>query len=1289
MMVPELFLKGTKVLLELRRRYLLLPGRFFLDEPFQFLNVAAKIALEYIGRLENSSSGNSTAGGSIILGEEASLLLPSFLFRSEDEPEGGGVPDCPELPEDPPGPVGLDPLPPLLSSSRPESSAPSRRLTPSIRLRSLSSMIQFELAGVWRMLGMPKTECRVADMCSSAKRRMEEKRSCGGSGRRGSDGAESGVEGLCGGCDWLDLSSDMALTGQLVANAFDGGSAIVIPISSPRSLSLSLRLSAHAIVSYRDTTRHDTSNGSAQYDAIQGEQAWHFDMSTPASAAGSPPASGSLTVPQNKRRISANTTASGASTPGGPSTKKSKVSGGTPAMSRKTSMQASASKSHPLRQTSFPPENAEAAARRRRSASVTSNATTSFTRGNSVDRVLAPPPGGGKDDAGGGTAAGGKGGDDDGDGSDEDIGDDLLTIMRVGDMEELEEQKEEEQRRLNILMDHFDSDQMARYEAYRRGTLQKSAVKKVANLVLGQSISANVASAIGGFSKIFAGEMVERAREIQKAWGDDKPGAPLLPEHIREAARRWRLENGKTAGDHVAAMENGNRRTVVGGMGGRLFKELPVVCMHIARGAKAKKIGCRNLNFNRHPNLHHMLPLSRAARRPPRVRLPGLSPQAGSRLFSSLGQIPRPSSAPRLSASRHIHPLSRSLVGVRSFSLWPSRSEPTPPAPATEAPTAAPPAPAADESVAAPPAAPAIEGPEAVDAPPASDVDTAPLSSFTEFPKAVPTEHASSIVDRWLPSVPELQEAVTHQPDTMGYLSALGLENGWGPTTMMQNILESIHVYAGAPWWATVLLTVATIRIGFFPLFARLADNTARMKEIRPHLNPLIERQMQAIQQNDKVAQQQIVAEMQVMYKRVGASPLLPITGFLQIPFQIGSFFILRQMAYLPVPGLDTAGILWFTDLTSADPYFILPLTSAGLLFASLRFTVTDALSGQSAKIMSMLSYFLPAISLAVTCTMPSILTLYFSATSFLAFLQASAFRSAKVRAYLGLYPLNDNKVENPLLQSGNLSDAARSRLEADRAVVEAQREKMSSQSTSTNMVSMALGSKDGVVAGIKEQLAKSREDAKYKEYEKKAAEMDKAKKRMESRIMSLGNPHLAKRNHIQQANDTWYPIRPTKEKTAGIQNYRPHFNIYPISGSRSMISLNATSSSFFPTMGAMVTLPFGACPSFAPARCVGMPPRDTVDLWPRELVPAADFVSDAFSFGAGVASSKNPKSASFHSVDSGDDTLGCGDGVGFGGCVCSLGGWNCFMFADGSSAFAPIELREFSEAKDPLRGVG
>jgi len=71
---------------------------------------------------------------------------------------------------------------------------------------------------------------------------------------------------------------------------------------------------------------------------------------------------------------------------------------------------------------------------------------------------------------------------------------------------------------------------------------------------------------------MYASDLIERAREIQAAWGDDAPGAPLMPEHLREAARRWRVEEGKTSADPVAAMEGMNRPRVIGGMSGRLFK---------------------------------------------------------------------------------------------------------------------------------------------------------------------------------------------------------------------------------------------------------------------------------------------------------------------------------------------------------------------------------------------------------------------------------------------------------------------------------------------------------------------------------------------------------------------------------------------------------------------------------------------------------------------------------------------------------------------------------------------
>lgn len=64
-------------------------------------------------------------------------------------------------------------------------------------------------------------------------------------------------------------------------------------------------------------------------------------------------------------------------------------------------------------------------------------------------------------------------------------------------------------------------------------------MKKLANQVLSQSVTANVGTVICGFSKVFTGEIIELALQIQRQWGDQ---GPLLPDHLREAARRYRVE---------------------------------------------------------------------------------------------------------------------------------------------------------------------------------------------------------------------------------------------------------------------------------------------------------------------------------------------------------------------------------------------------------------------------------------------------------------------------------------------------------------------------------------------------------------------------------------------------------------------------------------------------------------------------------------------------------------------------------------------------------------------------
>ncbi|KAG4301933.1 hypothetical protein PCANB_002031 [Pneumocystis canis] len=100
--------------------------------------------------------------------------------------------------------------------------------------------------------------------------------------------------------------------------------------------------------------------------------------------------------------------------------------------------------------------------------------------------------------------------------------------------------EDEEKMRLKILLDSFNEDQMQRYEIFRRANLDRSSFRRMVNSILNQSITPNICIVISGFVKVFIGEIIEKARDIQQQWGHT---GPLAPEHLREAYRLYKLES--------------------------------------------------------------------------------------------------------------------------------------------------------------------------------------------------------------------------------------------------------------------------------------------------------------------------------------------------------------------------------------------------------------------------------------------------------------------------------------------------------------------------------------------------------------------------------------------------------------------------------------------------------------------------------------------------------------------------------------------------------------------------
>lgn len=101
---------------------------------------------------------------------------------------------------------------------------------------------------------------------------------------------------------------------------------------------------------------------------------------------------------------------------------------------------------------------------------------------------------------------------------------------------EREQESAAEKARLRILLESFDRDQMNRYEVFRRAGLNKISLKKLANAVTGQTVSQNVTVVVAGAAKVFVGEIVEEALQVQQRRGGQ---GSLLPDDLREAYRNY------------------------------------------------------------------------------------------------------------------------------------------------------------------------------------------------------------------------------------------------------------------------------------------------------------------------------------------------------------------------------------------------------------------------------------------------------------------------------------------------------------------------------------------------------------------------------------------------------------------------------------------------------------------------------------------------------------------------------------------------------------------------------
>ena len=128
------------------------------------------------------------------------------------------------------------------------------------------------------------------------------------------------------------------------------------------------------------------------------------------------------------------------------------------------------------------------------------------------------------------------------------------------------------------------------------------------------------------------------------------------------------------------------------------------------------------------------------------------------------------------------------------------------------------------------------------------------------------------------------------------------------------------------------------MRLSLIKLYIEAADTAGRSAAIQPQLDPIQAKMKEAQLVQNKPLVLESYNELSAVYRANGVKlkrmfyPML-----LQAPLGYGTFRLMRGMGELPVPGLDGAGYLWFTDLTIPDPYYIFPAVTSAILWYTIK----------------------------------------------------------------------------------------------------------------------------------------------------------------------------------------------------------------------------------------------------------------------------------------------------------------------------------------------------------------
>jgi len=134
-------------------------------------------------------------------------------------------------------------------------------------------------------------------------------------------------------------------------------------------------------------------------------------------------------------------------------------------------------------------------------------------------------------------------------------------------------------------------------------------------------------------------------------------------------------------------------------------------------------------------------------------------------------------------------------------------------------------------------------------------------------------------------------------------------------------LLDTMHGFV-RNWGLAIILVTLLIKLVFYKLSETSGRSMAGMRKLQPR--------MKALQERYKDDRQAMSAALMELYKKEKINPAAGCLPMLvQIPFFISFYWVLLESVEMR----QAPFALWISDLSSKDPFFVLPLLMGGAMF--------------------------------------------------------------------------------------------------------------------------------------------------------------------------------------------------------------------------------------------------------------------------------------------------------------------------------------------------------------------